>query len=155
MIKTIKTIEIFCDGASSHNQSAEDRVGGYGVLLKAYYDNDTYYEKELNGVVPFATNNQMEIFAVAKALSALKTTDVPIVVYSDSQYVVNTINLGWKRKANLEYWEVLDDLIKRFHKIEFRWVKGHCDNAGNILADRLANDAINNYKNNLKKQLTI
>ena len=151
MTKSIKKIEIFCDGASSNNQSAEDRVGGYGVLLRAYYDNDNHFEKELSGTVPFATNNQMEIFAVVKALSALKTTDLPIVVYSDSQYVVNTINLGWKRKANFEYWEALDDLIERFKNIEFRWVRGHYDNAGNIIADRLANNAINNYKNNLKK----
>jgi ribonuclease HI len=74
-----------------------------------------------------------------------------IKIYSDSSYVVNTINNGWAKKwfeeqdfskKNLDLWFKLIDLID-FHDVEFVWVKGHADNENNCMADMLAQHAAN------------
>ena len=41
------------------------------------------------------TNNYMEIMAVIQGLKAIKRTDIPIDVYSDSAYVINTMQQRW------------------------------------------------------------
>ncbi|WP_262915180.1 RNase H family protein [Niabella ginsengisoli] len=35
--------------------------------------------------------------AVIEGLKTLKTNSIPVVIYSDSQYVVNAISKGWLR----------------------------------------------------------
>ena len=58
------------------------------------------------------------------------------IIYSDSQYVINTINNNWKRNKNNDLWEQLDSLISS--NIKFVWVKGHDGNEMNEKADKLA-----------------
>ena len=65
----------------------------------------------------------MEITAVLEGIKALKQS-CEVTVYTDSQYVVNTINKGWKRSKNTDLWNLLDIEIKK-HKVMFVWVKGH------------------------------
>ena len=40
----------------------------------------------------------MELLAVIAGLEAIKWKGAEVTVYSDSTYVVNTVNKGWKRK---------------------------------------------------------
>ena len=68
-----------------------------------------------------------------------------IKIYSDSQYVICSINNGWKRKKNLDLWEKFDLMYKKAKNhcsnIQFIWVKGHDTNEFNNRADILAVEA--------------
>ena len=78
----------------------------------------------------------MEILALINALSILKES-CEIKVYSDSKYVVDSINKNWvlnwqknnwmkknKKVPNSDLWYTLLNLMKN-HKINFIWVRGH------------------------------
>ncbi len=103
-----------------------------------------------NGADPHTTNQRMELTAVVEALRNL---DGPVLVVSDSAYVVNCFRDGWwegwlrrnwtnSKKApiaNRDLWEPLLELYqRRRNDISFRWVKGHAGNEWNDVADRLA-----------------
>ena len=133
-------IKIYADGACRGNQFAEN-IGGYGVVL-LYKE----HKKELKDAFKNVTNNQMEILSVIEGLKALKTFDLPVEIYSDSQYVVNTINLNWNKRANLDLWEELYTYMSKFKDIKFIKVKGHSDNEFNNRADKLANEAMDALK---------
>ena len=87
----------------------------------------------------------MEIRGVLETLKFFKTP-VRIKIYSDSQYVINSIVnkhvYTWFAekdfsKKNLDLWfELIDQLS--FHDVSFEWVKGHEVNEMNNLADKLA-----------------
>ena len=100
-----------------------------------------------------STNQRMEVQAVLEALRALPG---PVVVVSDSTYVVNCFRdrwwEGWLRKgwtnskrqpvANRDLWEPLVTLVRsREDEVAFRWVKGHSGDPMNDLVDRLAVEA--------------
>ena len=92
----------------------------------------------------------MELMAVIEGLKALKTANIPVVIYSDSQYVVNTISKGWLRnwirtdfkggKKNKDLWLQYHQLSQRFN-IKIHWVRGHADNPFNNRCDVLATTA--------------
>lgn len=134
------TIKIYADGACRGNQFAEN-IGGYGVVL-LYGE----HKKELKDAFKNVTNNQMEILSVIEGLKALKQYDIPVEIYSDSQYVVNTVNLNWNKKANQNLWEELYNYIGKVKDIKFIKVKGHSDNIYNNRADQLANEAMDALK---------
>ena len=77
----MKFVEIFTDGACSGNPGA----GGFGAILRC-----EGREKELSGGEAHTTNNRMEIRGVLETLKSFKTP-VKINIYSDSQYVINSI----------------------------------------------------------------
>lgn len=136
----MEKIKIYADGACRGNQFAEN-IGGYGVVL-LYGE----YKKELKDAFKNVTNNQMEILSVIEGLKALKQYDIPVEIYSDSQYVVNTVNLNWKKNANQDLWEELYNYIGKVKDIKFIKVKGHSDNIYNNRADQLANEAMDALK---------
>lgn len=130
-------IEIYTDGAASGNPGP----GGYGVVLK--FQNK---RKEISQGFRLTTNNRMELLAVIVALESIKNFEIPIVVYSDSKYVVDSINLGWvfgwvkkgfKDKANPDLWKRFLLLYPKF-QVKFIWVKGHANNIENNRCDELA-----------------
>ena len=79
-------IEIFTDGSSRGNPGP----GGYGVILRC----GEHY-KELSGGFAETTNNRMELTAVIVGLEAVKRPNAEIILYSDSRYVVDSVNKGW------------------------------------------------------------
>jgi ribonuclease HI len=81
----------------------------------------------------------MEIMAAIEALRALDP-GVPVIVRSDSQYLVRTMNDGWRRTKNLDLWQQLDREVAR-HDVRFEWVRGHAGDALNEEADALAREA--------------
>ena len=136
----MKKIEIFTDGACSGNPGP----GGWAAILK-YKDN----VKKISGFVPSTTNNRMEILALINALSILKES-CEITVYSDSKYVVDSINKNWvlnwqknnwmkknKKVPNSDLWYTLLNLMKN-HKIDFIWVRGHSGHPENEECDKMA-----------------
>ena len=77
---------IYTDGSSRGNPGP----GGWGVVMKF-----NGKEKELSGGEKYTTNNRMELTAVIQALEAVKSTKYPVEVYSDSKYVIDSIEKGW------------------------------------------------------------
>lgn len=88
--------------------------------------------------------------AVIAALEVLKKKNLELIIYSDSQYVVNSVEKkwleGWIRndfkggKKNKDLWKRYYQLSKDY-KIKFKWVRGHADNAFNNRCDELATQA--------------
>jgi len=106
--------------------------GGWGVVIVAPDGTET----ELSGWESRTTNNRMEITAALEALRHLEPRS-NVILRTDSQYVVNTINSRWKRNANTDLWKELDGEIAR-RRVRFEWVRGHAGDALNDRADRLA-----------------
>jgi ribonuclease HI len=134
-------IEIYTDGACRGNPGR----GGYGIVM-LYKGN----RKELSAGYRLTTNNRMELLAVIIALQQLKTTDIPVTIYSDSKYVVDAIRLGWLRKwiskgfakiKNPDLWRMFHHESKRGFDLDFQWVKGHASNVENNRCDILATHA--------------
>lgn len=135
-------IRIYTDGAAQGNPGP----GGYGVILK-FKD----AVKELAEGFLLTTNNRMELLAVIKGLEAIKKDGIAVTIYSDSQYVVNSVEKGWlwnwqkknfKDKANVDLWLRYIPLHHKF-KPKFVWVKGHAGHAENERCDYLAVKAAN------------
>ena len=78
----MSTIHIYTDGSSRGNPGP----GGFGVILM--YNN---HRKEISKGYRLTTNNRMELLAVITGLEAITKKELPVVVYSDSQYVVKAI----------------------------------------------------------------
>lgn len=144
-------IKIYTDGSYKPSTNC----GGYAAVIT---HNDLVI-KVLHEGFKNTTNNRMEIMGVLEALKYFKTP-MNIEIYSDSSYVVNSINERhlhkWIEendvtKKNMDLWVDVYKQLKR-HRIQFFWVKGHSDNEFNELADMYANNSamVLNPKNDLK-----
>lgn len=101
------------------------------------------------GPAEHTTNQRMEITA---ALEAVRAIDGPVLVISDSTYVVHCFRDGWwrgwlargwrnsagKAVANRDLWEPFVELYRSRGDVTFQWVKGHGTDRMNDLVDRLA-----------------
>ncbi|MCE3296901.1 MAG: ribonuclease [Crocinitomicaceae bacterium] len=130
-------IEIFTDGSAKGNPGK----GGYGALLR--YKGKI---KELSQGYRLTTNNRMELMAVIVALEQLKTNNIPVKIYSDSKYVLDSITKGWvfgwkqkgfKGKKNADLWQRYLKLHPKFN-LQFEWVRGHNGHPENERCDFLA-----------------
>ena len=130
-------IRIYTDGAAQGNPGP----GGYGVILK--YNE---HVKELSQGFRLTTNNRMELLAVITGLEAIRKEGIPVSIYSDSEYVVNTVEKGWlwnwqkknfAGKKNADLWKRYIPLHKKF-KPKFHWVRGHAGHVENERCDYLA-----------------
>lgn len=134
-------IIIYTDGAARGNPGP----GGYGVLLM-----NENRRKELSNGFRHTTNNRMELMAVIEGLKALKKENLKVSIYTDSKYIVNSIELGWLKnwiatqfkggKKNRDLWMEYHQLSLNY-KIKFHWVKGHAANPFNNRCDELATEA--------------
>lgn len=132
---------VYTDGSSRGNPGP----GGYGAILKW-----GSVEKELSHGFRRTTNNRMELMAVIAALESLKRERLNVLIYSDSQYVVKAVELGWLKnwiatdfkggKKNKDLWLRYHELAQ-LHRIKFVWVKGHANNPYNNRCDSLATTA--------------
>jgi len=128
-------IVIYTDGSCLNNPGR----GGYGVIIKRLND-----EIVLSGGEPNTTNNRMEMKAILEAVKWCNENvhDESVSLYSDSSYVLNSIQEGWKRKANVDIWAEIDKALAEMNKrgitIKWNWVKGHAGNELNERVDRIA-----------------
>ncbi|TDU81625.1 ribonuclease HI [Prosthecobacter fusiformis] len=135
------SVTIYTDGACSGNPGP----GGYGVLLQA-----GQHTKELSEGYRKTTNNRMELMALIKGLELLNRPCV-VTLFSDSKYVVDTVEKGWAKAWKSRGWikadkqpavnaDLWDRALKALekHRVTIRWVKGHASNAGNNRCDELA-----------------
>ena len=149
---------IYTDGSAHPNPGP----GGFGVVVLDNDENLLYtYSKQFEGKV---TNNEMELKAILYAFlnHGVKLNDwnmnVPIV-YSDSNYCVQTFNgwmFNWARNGwiksdkkvpeNLDLIQAYYDWYQKGYRIDLRKIKGHADQSGNELADKLATGEIKTFK---------
>jgi ribonuclease HI len=130
-------LEVWTDGACSGNPGP----GGWAWATRD--------GRQDSGGAADTTNQRMEITA---ALEAVRALPGPLVVVSDSTYVVNCFRDGWwkgwiargwltsakKPVVSRDLWEPLVELVAERGDVTFRWVKGHSGDAMNDLVDALA-----------------
>ena len=134
-------IKIYTDGSSRGNPGP----GGFGVILLW-----GSHRKEMSKGFRLTTNNRMELLAVITGLETITKKELPVIIYSDSQYVVRAIEEGWLKKwiatdfkggkKNKDLWTQYFHLAKKM-KVKMVWVKGHADNPFNNRCDELATTA--------------
>ncbi len=122
---------VYADGSCIGNPGR----GGWGVVIVE----PDGVRRELCGSDPNTTNNRMEITAAIEALRALEP-GADVTLRSDSQYVVNTMTQGWKRRMNQDLWTLLDTEVAK-RRVKFEWVMGHAGDPLNDRADELARTA--------------
>ena len=136
-------IIIYSDGASHGNPGP----GAFAVILR--------YKNMIKTIVKGfkkTTNNRMELLGIIEGLKAIKNRNIPIEVYSDSRYVINTINKSWlqnwikidfKGKKNKDLWLEFFDVYQKL-KVSFFWIKGHNNDEYNEKCDQLTQQCILN-----------
>jgi ribonuclease HI len=128
---------VYTDGACSGNPGP----GGWAWAIEG--------GAEDSGGAARTTNQRMELTAV---LRAVQTLSGPLLVRSDSTYVVNCFRdrwyVGWQRRgwrnsqrqpvANRDLWEPLIAAVLDRGDVTFEWVKGHSGEPMNDRVDALA-----------------
>ena len=127
-----KTIAAYTDGASSGNPGP----AGIGVVLRF-----GSHEKEISKHIGIATNNVAELMAIQAALKAIRSTQIPVRLYTDSQYCFGLLSLGWKPKRNENLVAAIKELMERFKDLRILKIKAHDGIDYNERADRLAREA--------------
>ncbi|NQV97143.1 MAG: ribonuclease HI [Acidimicrobiaceae bacterium] len=99
-----------------------------------------------------STNQRMELAAVLNALRSHADTSGPILIRSDSTYVVycfrdswwkGWLQRGWRNSqrqpvANRDLWEPLIEIVNQRGDVSFEWVKAHNGEPMNERVDQLA-----------------
>jgi ribonuclease HI len=140
----LEKIIVYTDGSC---QVHTRKIGGWGAVL-IYKD---HVREIFNGEMN-TSNNRMELQACIEALKFIKTTHIPIEIYSDSQYLISCFNEGYYHKwllnnwksskskvKNVDLWKELIELVEKQDDIQFFKVKAHSGDTWNDKADELAN----------------
>ena len=77
--------------------------------------------------------------AVLMGLRAVTEANRPVIVRSDSEFVIRTLCGRYRRHKNFDLWKDIDREVARFSRIRFEWVRGHAGDVHNEAADKLAN----------------
>jgi len=139
-------VVVYTDGGAIGNPGP----GGYGVVVHSPRGE----MRELSGGYRRTTNNRMELMAAIVALESLDDSS-PIVLHSDSRYMVDAINKKWVFAWQKRAWKKADGnpakntdlwmrLLQRIaiQRVTFRWVKGHAGHQWNERCDELAGQAM-------------
>ena len=136
---------VFTDGAAKGNPGP----GGWGVVIVT----SEQQVIELGGGSPYTTNNKMELSGAIAALEHLALQPGPVVIYTDSTYVIQGITQwvwGWRKRGwktsqgtdvlNRDLWERLSSLLAARERgdVDWRWVRGHVGTPGNERVDAIA-----------------
>ena len=127
-----EVIVAYTDGASSGNPGPS----GIGIVLRFGSQ-----EKEISEHIGTTTNNVAELTAIKTALEAIRKTEIPVCLYTDSQYCYGLLVLGWKAQKNEALVAATKKLIKKFSDLKLLKIKGHAKIAPNERADYLARKA--------------
>ena len=131
------SVIIYTDGAAKGNPGN----GGYGVVMIS-----GSHRKEISEGFVLTTNNRMELLSVIVSLENLKKEKTSATIYSDSKYVVDSVEkkwiFGWEKKSfskkkNPDLW-IRFLKIYRKHNVKFVWIKGHANIKENEKCDQLA-----------------
>jgi ribonuclease HI len=129
-MKATESYLVYADGSCLGNPGP----GGWGVVII----NHAGELSEDGGGHPHTTNNRMELTAAIEAMRRLPP-GARATLRSDSEYLVKSVNLGWRRNANKDLWEQLDREMSQ-REVRLEWVRGHSVDQYNQRADRIALD---------------
>lgn len=150
-------ITIFTDGSCSFNSKNAKNKGGYSFVAINEHGEKIY---EFVGSDVNTTSNRMELKAILAALKFIGSHKGQITIFSDSQYVINSINqkwiYNWQKKdfkrghykkpiPNDDLWKEVYEHITQKPNITFKWCRGHSNNKWNEYCDQLAKSVW--YKN--------
>ena len=126
------------DGASRGNPG----LSAIGIIIKQN-EKILIEHSEFLGI---RTNNQAEYEALKRALEICNELDKEIIVFSDSELLVNQRNSKYKiRNQNLKMISRdISNLEKNFEKVLYRRIPRE----KNYRADKLANKALDDYIKN-------
>jgi len=141
-IKYKDYICIYTDGASSGNPGPS----GIGIVLRF-----GKLEKEISKYIGIATNNIAELEAIRTGLLAIKSTKLPVRIFTDSRYAYGVLTLGWKARKNQDIIKSIKNTLLKFNDLKFIKVKGHAGHEENERADFLATSAIKKTGDSRKK----
>ena len=146
-------IKVYTDGACSDNPGP----GGWGAIF--LLDDEL---KSISGHESKTTNNRMELMAIVETLRTIvnelyENTGCKLYeLYSDSAYVVNSVNGGWINRWLLngwkttrgediknkdlwrEYIQYVDECMDKNIIVKLTKVKGHSGDTFNEYVDELA-----------------
>ncbi|WP_185861383.1 ribonuclease HI [Blattabacterium cuenoti] len=146
-----KKIHIYTDGSSKGNPGP----GGYGIFIEIFFGH-LYNRKIISEGFRYTTNNRMELLSVIIGLEKIENKKQNISVFTDSKYIVNTIQKKWiykwektdfKNKKNVDLWKRFLNLFDK-HFVVFYWIKSHNNHYINDYCDRLSVNA--SKRKNLK-----
>lgn len=146
-----KKVLIFTDGSCY----AKTRKGGYGVFMQFKDGQFVVAEKSISKGYSNTTISRMELKAIIVGLKNITVKGLyPIIVISDSEYTVNSINEGWVinwerenflGRKNADLWREFLNIWRTFPEgiVKFIHTKGHSKGKtpfkyGNAKADELA-----------------
>ena len=162
-------VRIYTDGACSENPGP----GGWAAVFNTP---DKCYT--ISGNEQSTTNNRMELMAVIRALKKIVKIETGRLehheyeIYSDSAYVVNTINNRWIETWRANNWKTTKredvknrDLWEEFSSIKSELsdigvnvalikIKGHAGNTFNELVDKLAKEESMKAKESIRQVQT-
>ncbi len=147
----MKSVNVFTDGASRGNPGS----ASIGIVIKDDKGNEIRNHKKFIGEF---TNNSAEYTALIESVRLLKTISKDfdeINFFSDSELMVKQINGKYKiknpdmKKLSLEFW-------KEIKSLNIKFSISHVSRDKNKLADKLANEALDEHiKSNDKRLLKI
>jgi len=136
----MREVVLYTDGAAKGNPGP----GGFGLILQS----GPHY-KEVSQGFRHTTNNRMELLSVIVGIEMLKVEGCKVTVYSDSRYVVDSVEKkwidgwqkrGWKKVKNPDLWKRYLEIASN-HQVSFKWIRGHNGHPMNERCDRLAVEA--------------
>lgn len=128
-------VSIYADASCLQNGSPDSSAGCGAVIIDRNRNELKLFAKYLGPL----TNQQAEIFACAKALEELRRP-CRVEIFSDSRYVIDTMNGKNQMKTNRPFWGSLVE-ASLGHHVTWRWIKGHAGVTFQEAADRLARAA--------------
>lgn len=141
-----KSIHIYTDGSCLVDRG----LGGWSVVSEDFI----FYGRCSN-----TTNNEMEIYAIWKAISHANMKYEKIEIYSDSEYAINIFtkwaydweSRNWQKRSkgqikNLDLIKRIFEITKDNSAIRFHKVKSHSGDEMNDLADKFAYEMMNSLK---------
>jgi ribonuclease HI len=134
-----KIPSIYTDGSCLKNPN-----GPSGWAFGVIEEEREWY---MSGGTENSTNNRMELFAVIEALYFVQGNMYNI--HTDSILTLKCAKKEWKRKANLDLWDLFDRASEN-KKINWFWVKAHNGNKYNEIVDKMANQEAKKIKNKNK-----
>lgn len=142
-------VSIYADASCLRNGSSNPSAGCGAVIV----DRNRMELKLLAKYLGPVTNQQAEILACAQALEQLRRP-CRVEMFSDSRYVIDTMNGRNRMKTNRSFWGRLVEQSYGHHII-WRWVRGHDGLPFQEAADRLARAASTNQTDLLPDDLGI
>ncbi len=129
-------LHVYTDGACQGNPGPM----GIGVVLLDRLPRANPPRRELSEGIGRGTNNVAELTAVLRGLEAIhpQHRGRPVVVYSDSTYVIGVLARGWTAKANTDLVDRIRQKIEEFAEVYFVKVPAHSGVMENERADLLA-----------------